>query len=74
MAEKRRDGRHPIRLSLYISEELQASLHRASERYGVAVASLARAALVRGFPAELQSRRKKAGKAGGTPAAQDSAT
>ena len=57
---KRRDGRYPHRLGVHVSAETFAALTRASERFGVAVGSLARAALERGLHSELESRRKSA--------------
>lgn len=56
---KRRDARHPCRIGIYIDEATDATLRRASDKHGVSMGTIARCALERGLPAELEARRRK---------------
>ncbi|MDE0528216.1 MAG: hypothetical protein OXH85_05965 [Truepera sp.] len=56
--KKRRDGKYPSRHSVHLSVSLDESLRKASEIYGVALGTLLRCAIERGWPAERAARHR----------------
>lgn len=71
-ATPRRRGDNPPMKAVNVSlpEDVREALARAAEADGVADGSLARAALMRGLPLELDARRKRRARAAGRDSGQ----
>lgn len=65
---RRRDGPRMVSMSVSVPPDMRATIANAAEADGVADGVLARAALERGLPAEIDARRKRRAREAGRAA------
>lgn len=70
---RRGDGPRLVRINVAIPPDAREALARGAEADGVADGTVARAAFLRGLPAELEARRKRRFRAAGRESGQDTA-
>ena len=61
MAKYKKPTIFPCRVSTGVTAEVMARIEGAADRFDDSVAGIVRAALVRGLPLEIESRRKQRG-------------